>query len=140
VDHIEQGLSDESFIRMYERFSCRRLPLHRISRRRPWAFRPPRNRDSGAGIHARRLTETLSGHEKDIPHKNVSRVKEFQAFYGEMKKRAALLAADAGAGNLQKTSLSYGRVLEVCASCQPLRISRAVELLVMGFNNFPCPC
>ena len=70
-----------------------------------------------AGKHAVRLTEALKGHEKDTPHKNVSRVKEFQAFYGEMKKRTAKLAADAGTGNLRKTSLSYGRVLEVCASC-----------------------
>ena len=44
-------------------------------------------------------------------------MKEFQAFYGEMKKRTVKLEADAGTGNLQKTSLSYGRVLEVCASC-----------------------
>ena len=70
-----------------------------------------------AGKHAVRLTEALKGHEKDIPHKNFSRVKEFQAFYGEMKKRATKLAADAAGGNLRKTSLSYGRLLEVCASC-----------------------
>jgi cytochrome c556 len=70
-----------------------------------------------AGKHASRLTEALKGHEKDVPHKNVSRIKEFRAFYGEMSKRAAKLAADAGTGNLQKTSLSYGRVLEACASC-----------------------
>lgn len=31
--------------------------------------------------------------------------------------RAVKLVADAGTGNLQKTFLSYGRVLEVCASC-----------------------
>ncbi|TFG59730.1 MAG: hypothetical protein E4H29_03780 [Deltaproteobacteria bacterium] len=72
---------------------------------------------TGAGEHASRLTETLRGHEKDVPHKNVSRTKEFQAFYGELQKRAAKLAADAGAGNLQKTSLAYGRVLEACTSC-----------------------
>jgi hypothetical protein len=71
----------------------------------------------GAEKHASRLTEALGGHEKDVPHKNVSRIKEFRAFYGEMKKRAAKLAADAGTGNLQKTALSYGRVLEACASC-----------------------
>jgi len=70
-----------------------------------------------AGKHASRLTGALGGHEKDVPHKNVSRIKEFQAFYGEMKKRAVKLAADAGTGNLQKTSLSYGRVLEACVSC-----------------------
>ena len=72
---------------------------------------------TGAGKHASRLTEALGGHEKDIPHKNVSRIKEFQAFYGEMLKRATKLADDAGTGNLRKTALSYGRVLEVCASC-----------------------
>jgi Cytochrome C' len=71
-----------------------------------------------AGKHASRLTEALRGHEKDVPHKNVPRIKEFQAFYEEMKKRAAKLAADAGTtGNLQKTSLAYGRVLEACVSC-----------------------
>lgn len=72
---------------------------------------------TGAGKQASRLTEALGGHEKDVPHKNVSRIKEFQAFYGEMMKRSAKLAADAGTGNLRKTALSYGKVLEVCASC-----------------------
>lgn len=70
-----------------------------------------------AGKHAARLTEALGGYEKDVPHKNVSRTREFQTFYGELRKRTAKLAADAGTGNLQKTSLAYGRVLEVCASC-----------------------
>lgn len=72
---------------------------------------------AAAGEQASRMTEALRGHEKDIPHKNVSRTKEFQAFYGELKKRTAKLAADAKTGNLPKTSLAYGRVLEVCASC-----------------------
>jgi hypothetical protein len=67
--------------------------------------------------HASRLTEALQGYEKDVPHKNVSRIKEFQALYGEMKKRAVKLAADAGTGNLPNTSMSYGRLLEVCTSC-----------------------
>ncbi|MDP2658747.1 MAG: hypothetical protein Q8O78_10080 [Candidatus Deferrimicrobium sp.] len=70
-----------------------------------------------AGKHASRLTEALGGHEKDVPHKNVSRIKEFQAFYGEMNRRAVKLAADAGTGNLRKTALAYGRVLEACATC-----------------------
>lgn len=70
-----------------------------------------------AGKYASRLTEALQGYEKDVPHKNVSRIKEFRVFYGEMKTRAAKLAADAGTGNLQKTSLAYSRVLEVCTSC-----------------------
>jgi cytochrome c556 len=72
---------------------------------------------SGAGKHASQVTEALRGHEKDVPHKNVSRIKEFQAFFKELKGRAEILAADAGTGNLQKTSLAYGRVLEVCVSC-----------------------
>ena len=71
----------------------------------------------GAGEHARRLTDALQGHEKDVPHKNVSRIKEFQAFFKELKGRAGTLAADAGTGNLQKSSLAYGRVLEACVSC-----------------------
>ena len=75
---------------------------------------------TGAGKQASRLTDALEGHEKDIPHKNGSRIKEFRAFYGEMKKRAAILADDAGTGNLRKTALSYGRVLEVCASCHAI--------------------
>jgi hypothetical protein len=75
---------------------------------------------SDAGKHASRLTEALGGHEKDVPHKNVSRAKEFKAFYGEMKKRAELMATDAAAGNLRKTSLAYGRVLEVCTSCHAI--------------------
>jgi len=70
-----------------------------------------------AGDHASQLAEALRGHEKDVPHKNVSRIKEFQASYEEFRKRTAKLAADAGTGNLQKTSLSYGRVLEACVSC-----------------------
>jgi Cytochrome C' len=72
---------------------------------------------SDAEKHASRLTDALRGHEKDVPHKNVSRIKEFQAFYGELKKRTVKLAADAGTGNLQNTSLAYGRVLEACVSC-----------------------
>lgn len=56
-------------------------------------------------------------HEKDVQHKNVSRIKESQAFFGESKKREAKLVADADTGNLQTTSLSYGRVLEACVSC-----------------------
>ncbi|MCR4308894.1 MAG: cytochrome c [Deltaproteobacteria bacterium] len=70
-----------------------------------------------AGKHASRLSEALRGYEKDIPHKNVSRIKEFQALYGETKKRVTRLAADADTGNLQKVALSYGRVLEACVSC-----------------------
>jgi cytochrome c556 len=72
---------------------------------------------TAAGEHANRLTEALRGHEKDVPHKNVSRTKEYKAYYGELQKRTSRLAEDAKTGNLQKTSQAYGRVLEVCASC-----------------------
>lgn len=48
--------------------------------------------------------------------RRVSLMKKFRTFYGEMKGRAAKPAVDAGAGNLQKTALSHGRVLEVCTS------------------------
>jgi len=41
-------LSHEHSTHIYECFSCRRLPCHRVSRRRPWAFRPPRYRYGGA--------------------------------------------------------------------------------------------
>ena len=71
----------------------------------------------GAGKYASRLTEALKGHEKDVPHKNVSGTKEFQAYFKELKGRAETLATDAGTGNLRKTSLAYGRVLEACVSC-----------------------
>jgi hypothetical protein len=82
--------------------------------------RPGHRRDrdkTDAGKHAGRLSEALRGHEKDVQHKNVSRIKDFQAFFGETKKREAKLVADADTGNLQTTSLSYGRVLEACVSC-----------------------
>jgi len=71
----------------------------------------------GAGKYASRLAEALKGHEMDVPHKNVSRAKEFHAFFKELKGRAGTLATDAGTGDLRKTSLAYGRVLEVCVSC-----------------------
>lgn len=71
----------------------------------------------GAGKYAVRLSEALKGHEKDVPHKNVSRIREFQAHYGELQKRTAALAGAARTGDLQKTALSYGRVLEACVSC-----------------------
>jgi hypothetical protein len=71
----------------------------------------------GAGKYARQVTESLKGYEKDVPHKNVSMLKEFQAFFKELQGKADILAADAGTGNLKKTSLAYGRVLEVCVSC-----------------------
>jgi len=71
----------------------------------------------GTGKYASRLTEVLRGHEMDVPHKNVSRAKEFHAFFKELKGRAGTLATDAGTGDLRKTSLAYGRVLEVCVSC-----------------------
>ncbi|MGE5285562.1 MAG: cytochrome c [Actinomycetota bacterium] len=71
----------------------------------------------GAGKYTSRLSEALKGHEKDVPHKNIARIREFQAYYAELRKRTATLAGAAKTGDLQKTALSYGRVLEVCVSC-----------------------
>ena len=66
---------------------------------------------------ANHLSEALRGHEKDMPHKNSSRVKEFQALYGELNKRVGRMAVDAKAPDLSKLALSYGKVLETCVNC-----------------------
>lgn len=63
------------------------------------------------------LSEALRGHEKDMPHKNISRRKEFQALYGELNRRIDRMAADAKAPDLSKAALSYGRLLETCSNC-----------------------
>jgi len=63
------------------------------------------------------LSEALSGREKDVPHKNISQVKEFRDLYGELNKRVARMAEDVKARDLSKTAVSYGRVLETCSNC-----------------------
>ena len=63
------------------------------------------------------LVRSLAGHEKDIPHKNRSQSKEFHGLFVELGKRTVALRADLSAGKLPKAAGSYGRVLEICASC-----------------------
>ena len=72
---------------------------------------------SGARDHAARLKEAMAGYEKDMPHKNIARIKEFKGFYAELKKRIDRLSGEARSGGIPKIAAAYGRVLEVCASC-----------------------
>lgn len=63
------------------------------------------------------LIRSLAGHEHDIPHKNSSRSKEFHSLFVELGKRTEALRADLSAGKFPKAAGSYGRTLEVCATC-----------------------
>lgn len=64
-----------------------------------------------------KLVQSLKGHEKDVPHKNLSHAKEFQPLYGELGKRAENLKAAIEADDLPRSAVAYGRILEVCATC-----------------------
>lgn len=70
-----------------------------------------------AGNAAGLLDRHIKGHEKDIPHKNLARSKEFHGLYVEMEKRTKTLESALKAGSLPKAGVAYGRILEVCASC-----------------------
>ena len=70
-----------------------------------------------AGESAKQLASSIKGHEKDAPHKNVAKAKEFHGLYAEMEKRAKGLQATLQAGDLPKAGIAYGRILEVCAAC-----------------------
>ena len=72
---------------------------------------------SGARDQSARLMETLSGYEKDVPHKNAARIKEFKGFYAELKKRIDTLSGETRSGGTPKTAVAFGRVLESCAAC-----------------------
>lgn len=63
------------------------------------------------------LARSLAGHENDVPHKNRSRSREYHGLFVELGKRTETLRADLSAGKFPKAAGSYGRVLEVCASC-----------------------
>jgi len=67
--------------------------------------------------NASRLMETIVGYEKDAPHKNIARIKEFKGFYAELKKRIDRLSEETRSGVIPKTAAAYGRVLETCTSC-----------------------
>ncbi|NNF83819.1 MAG: cytochrome c [Deltaproteobacteria bacterium] len=66
---------------------------------------------------AEKLVQSLIGHERDVPHKNLSHAKEFQQLYGELGKRAENLKAAVETDDLPRSAVAYGRILEVCATC-----------------------
>ncbi len=70
-----------------------------------------------AGENVDRLASAIKGYEKDAPHKNVTKAKEFYAFYIELGKRTEKMKASIRANDLSKAAVSYGQVLAVCASC-----------------------
>lgn len=74
---------------------------------------------SGKMAHegAEKLAQSLQGHERDIPHKNRSREKEFHGLFVELGKRTEKLKAEIRADDLPKSAVAYGRILETCAVC-----------------------
>jgi len=66
---------------------------------------------------AEKLGQSLEGHERDIPHKDRSQVKEFQRLFGELGKRTEKLKAAVKADDLPRSAVAYGKILEVCATC-----------------------
>lgn len=72
---------------------------------------------SEARDQAARLMEALAGHEKDVPHKNSTRIQEFKGLYAELKKRIGKLSGAARSGGIPGVASAYGRVLETCAAC-----------------------
>ncbi|MBI5419364.1 MAG: cytochrome c [Deltaproteobacteria bacterium] len=66
---------------------------------------------------ALQLHESLEGHEKDVPHKNRARSKEFHGLYVELGKRTEKMTAAIRASDLPKAAAAYGQVLSVCAAC-----------------------
>ena len=66
---------------------------------------------------AEKLDRSLDGHEKDMPHKNRARVKEFHRLYVELGKRTGNLKAAIKADDLPRSAVAYGRILEICAAC-----------------------
>ena len=63
------------------------------------------------------LRKSLEGHEKDVPHQNRQRAKEFHALYVELGKRTEKMNAAIRLNDLSKAAVSYGQVLAVCAAC-----------------------
>src|SRR3990170_1633300 len=66
---------------------------------------------------AEKLDRSLDGHEKDMPHKNRARVKQFHRLYIELGKRTGNLKAAIKAEDLPRSAVAYGRILEICAAC-----------------------
>lgn len=63
------------------------------------------------------LERSLAGHEGDVPHKDVSELKEFHGLYAELGNRTGKLREAIAADDLPRTAVVYGRILEVCAAC-----------------------
>ncbi|MCL5966844.1 MAG: cytochrome c [Deltaproteobacteria bacterium] len=70
-----------------------------------------------AGEGAEKLARSIQGHEKDVPHKNRARRKEFHGLYVELGKRTGNLRAAIRANDLPRAGAAYGKVLETCAAC-----------------------
>lgn len=63
------------------------------------------------------LLDALAGHEKDVPHKNATKAREFHALFAQLGKRTGQMKKDLDRGDLQAAAVSYGRILSVCVSC-----------------------
>jgi len=66
---------------------------------------------------AETLGRSLAGHEQDVPHKKRSQAKEFHGLYLELGKRTENLKKAIRADDLPKAAVTYGRILETCATC-----------------------
>lgn len=71
----------------------------------------------GAAEGAEKLALSIKGHEKDAPHKNRARLKEFHGLFVTLEKRTAALKTAILANDMPKAGAAYGKVLETCASC-----------------------
>jgi len=76
-----------------------------------------RNDSRMAAAGTEQLLKSLEGHEKDVPHKNRLRAKEFHALYIDLGKRTENMNAAIRSNDLSKAAISYGQVLSVCATC-----------------------
>lgn len=79
-----------------------------------------RNDSRMAAAGTERLRTSLVGHEKDVPHKNRQRSKEYHALYVELGKRTEKMRASIRENDLSKAAVSYGQILSVCASCHKI--------------------
>jgi hypothetical protein len=66
---------------------------------------------------AEKLERALKGHEGDMPHKNRAHAKEFHQLYVELGNRTKTLKEAARDEDLPAAAVTYGRILEVCATC-----------------------
>jgi cytochrome c556 len=76
-----------------------------------------RSDGKGAAEGAEKMALSIKGHEKDMPHKNRARAKEFHGLFLVLEKRTAALKAAILGNDIPKAGAAYGKVLETCASC-----------------------